>query len=61
MEISSNTYRQTIGYLIILLLSIYAVILTGKTYVKLLNDITNNELITIEIYRRFLRWSTKAL
>jgi|GEM_PF-1252690 hypothetical protein len=55
MEISSNTYRQTIGYLIILLLSIYAVILTGKTYVKLLNDITNNELITIEIYRRFLR------
>jgi len=55
MEILSNTYRQIISYLIILLLSIYTVILTGKTYVKLLNDITNNELGTIGIYRRFLR------
>jgi hypothetical protein len=34
-------YKQIIGYLIISLLSIYIIILTGKTYVKLLNDITN--------------------
>ncbi|MFP3297254.1 MAG: hypothetical protein RXN78_06670 [Vulcanisaeta sp.] len=34
-------YKQIMGYLIISLLSIYIIILTGKTYVKLLNDITN--------------------